>query len=300
MLDLSYWSECKICGMRLDEMPVSGRPSYRIDKFRKHILECHGLSAETYFEKYFSIVIPLCACGCGGKVPFKTRNKRSFEFCDVIKGHTDVSSNKWKEGMLRLSDKRKGRGNPMYGKEAWNAGLTKNDHPSLMSISEKLSDREVSDMTKVKQSESAKKRLVHGHTGCKHTPETIEFLRQNTLRMIHEGRFSQTRTKPHLAMCDILDGMGVEYEEEYEYGMFSWDFCLIDSGIFIEVDGDYFHSNPKFYPDGPQTATQKMNKYRDWKKTEFIQQEGIVVLHFWECDVLNNSCDVIEGIKVFL
>ena len=47
-----------------------------------------------------------------------------------------------------------------------------------------------------------------------------------------------------------------------------FDFGCKEQRILIEVDGDYYHSNPIFYTK-PKTKTQKINHYRDKKKNEF-------------------------------
>jgi very-short-patch-repair endonuclease len=195
---------------------------------------------------------------------------------------------------------RRGSGNPMYGKEPWNRGLTKDISDSLQQTSKKLKGRKLSDEFKKKLSESAKRRTVHGHTGHKHSKETIEFLRQNTIRLIKEGKFKQTKSRPHIAFAEILKQLNISYEEEKQLEYWSFDFYLPDYNIYIEVDGDYFHSNPKIYPNGPKTKTQKINYARDISKNKYCQTNHIQLLRFWESDILSAKEDVICKLKELL
>lgn len=52
--------------------------------------------------------------------------------------------------LAKLSESRKGEGNPMYGKAAWNKGLTKEMDPRLVEVGRKNSLRPVSEETKEK------------------------------------------------------------------------------------------------------------------------------------------------------
>jgi G:T-mismatch repair DNA endonuclease (very short patch repair protein) len=220
-----------------------------------------------------------------------------MRFSQCIRGHTDTDSVSWKAGMVRLSESRKGVGNPRFGMRPWNYDLTKETSASLMSVSKKHMGKIVSEDTRQKQSDRAKLRLIHGHTGKKHSAETIAFLRHNTLEMIRSGVFSQFVSKPHVAFALLLDEMGVEYVEERRVGFFSFDFYLTDYDVYVEVDGDYFHSNPSVYPEGPVTKTQKINYYRDMKKNEFCKERGIRLMRFWECQIMkdrNTVKDILE------
>ncbi len=193
--------------------------------------------------------------------------------------------------MLKCSEKakveRKGSGNPMYGKDSWNKGLTKENSEILFLISKNRLGTTFSEETKKKQSDSAKKREIHGHTGKKHTEETKQVLRDKTLANIKKGIFKHTKTKPHICLASILEELDIKYEEEKILDKWCFDFYLIDYDIYLEADGDYFHSNPKRYPNGPESKTQKRNNYRDNIKNSFCKEKKITCKRFWESDILN-------------
>jgi len=60
--------------------------------------------------------------------------------------------------------------------------------------------------------------------------------------------------------------LNVVFENEKKIDCYSFDIFLKDLNVFIEIDGDYWHTNPKFYKNGPETKSQKINFYRDNKK----------------------------------
>jgi very-short-patch-repair endonuclease len=273
-----------------------GVPRYIRQKFDAH-LNGHSISFEKYLEDYCGVIAPLCPCGCGLRVGVNKSKGSSARFCTAIRGHVDTSSENWKKGMERLSAMRKGEGNPRFGQKPWNDGKTKETSESMMVVSQKMTGRNVSDETKSRQSSSAKSRTVHGHTGFKHSYETIALLRKSTIDMIRRGAFTHLISKPHIAMSLLLDEIGVAYSEEKSIEFFSFDFYLNDYDVYIEVDGDYFHSNPIKYPNGPQTKTQKINYYRDIKKNKFCAERGIKLLRFWETNILGHRDDVRSHIQ---
>jgi len=283
------WNNCKICNKNLEDLAkvYGGSNVYYKQVFSRHLNIEHKISTEEYFENYCNISIPICCNICNKKMKL---NKRGSQF-------------KWKkscgrtEGLLKWSKdakiSRKGSGNPMYNKRPWNKGLTKETSNSILCVSSKLKNRIISDTTKNKQSKSAKKRKVHGHTGRKHSKEAIQKMRENTLRMISEGKYKQTDTEPNRIFEKLLKDSGIEYEKEKIRDYYSFDFYLPKMNLYVEIDGDYFHSNPKFYPNGPKTKTQKINYYRDKKKNQYCVDNKINIIRFWENDIINN----IEMIK---
>ena len=184
----------------------------------------------------------------------------------------------------------------MYNKKPWNKNKTKQDSESLMSVSKKMSGRNISETTKKKQSESAKARIKHGHTGYRHSNESKNKMREATLKRIHNGDIKHTKTKPHIELAKIFSDLDIPFQEEYIIKYWSFDFFLNDFNILIEVDGDYYHSNPIFYTK-PKTKTQKINHYRDKKKNEFCESNGYNLIRIWENDIINNKENLICKLK---
>ena len=280
MIHESDWHTCKICQMNIKELAkkYGGNGVYYSSVFTKHLEIDHQLT----LEEYFADIIPICCDEC--KKPMKINKKlKLYRACGRSPGQK-----KWSE---EAEATRCGENNPMFGKKPWNLGLDVT-HPTIKIISEKMSNREIGIDTKNKMSISAKARTIHGHTGCKHSEETKAILRTKTIQNIKDGKFKQTKTKPHIAMQSILDDLKIVYNEEYRIDCWLFDFYLVDLNILIEVDGDYFHSNPKIYPNGPMTKTQKINHYRDLKKNSFVKQNDLTLYRYWESDILNNGDNI--------
>jgi len=280
-IDKTLWQPCCICGFDVSKETI-GANNYRSCRFKRHVEEDHKITLEEYFSRFQDP--PICSCGVCGKRTKVAKRGANFYWREMACGRNDGIKG-WSE---RAKIERLGENNPMFGKEAWNKGLSKENHASIMTVSEKMTGREVSDSTRTKQSESAKSRIFHGHTGRRHSQKTKDSARERTLQMIRDGKFKQTRSQPHVAMCDILDDLKIDYEEEKVVGYWSFDFFLIKSNTYLEVDGDYFHSNPRFYTE-PKTKTQKINWYRDLKKNKFCAKMGMSLVRFWEHDILHNK-----------
>lgn len=286
------WSSCKVCGKTIKEIKkqAGGSGVYNCDAFVSHI-HSHGITMEDYFHRYEGIEMPPCPCGiCGKRVPVVTnRNKIRGLYIGKFACGRNPGLLKWS---VEAKEGRKGKNNPMYGKDSWNKGQTKDTNEVVKRLANSLVGKKATEETRRKQSESAKKRKIHGHTGYKHSEAAREKLSRANIDKIRRGVFKQTRSKPHLAMADLLTRMGLRFEEERGIWFYSFDFYLVDYDVYIEVDGDYFHSNPDRYPDGPQTKTQKANAARDKRKDSFCQSNAISLMRFWESHILRNPDEV--------
>lgn len=295
-IDKMDWHTCKICNSQIKDLSkdFGGSGIFYTEVFVKHLQEHHDITPEEYFQKIYNR--PRCSCGiCKQYVNLRWKGKSNFSWRQYKCGRNN-GVKKWSE---EAKQSRLGKNNPMYHKTPWNKNKTKEDSESLMNISNKMTGRNVSEQTRNKQSESAKKRQLHGHTGFKHSEESKAKMRQSTLSMIKKGKIKHTKTKPHLALAEILTELGIAFQEEYVIKHWSFDFYLSDFHVLIEVDGDYYHSNPKFYSQ-PTTNTQKINYYRDQKKNEFCQSNHHALIRIWEDDIINNTEDVRCKLKKLL
>lgn len=206
----------------------------------------------------------------------------------------------FREYIERIKLERKGCGNPMYGAIPWNKNLTKETDERVNQVSEKLFGRFHTEESKKKQSESAKKRKIHGHTGFKHTEESKQIMREKTLKRFKDGKFPKTKTIPHLIVKEIIERFFFDdFEEEYLYGGFSFDFKI--NNYLIEVQGDYFHCNPNTKHSIPKSSIQIKNFERDKRKRKFVlKKKEFVLIEIWEYDIINNFENVkkwIENLK---
>jgi very-short-patch-repair endonuclease len=291
VIDKNLWHTCKICNEKISVLAkeYGGCGIYYTEVFMKHIINDHGITLEEYFSSYTNR--PNCSCG----------------ICDSPVGVGGIKTPKfyWKvykcgrnPGMLEWSEKAKtsrlGKNNPMYGVKAWNKGLNKYNNEVMNKISKDRIGVKPSEETKLKQSVSAKKRKIHGHTGKKHSQKTKNKLREMTIARMSSGQIKHTKTKPHIEMCNILNELHIKYIEEYNVHYWLFDLYLPEYEIYLEVDGDYYHSNPRRYKDGPKTKVQIKNHKRDIIKNEYCLNNNMCLIRFWEYDILNKKSKVIE------
>lgn len=122
---------------------------------------------------------------------------------------------------------------------------------------------------------------------------------------------------------DFLDKLGLKYVYQYEVKDIKrfFDFAVTavedynykyvikegvnsidqDAQLFIpnfliEVDGDWFHSNPLLVKENELNPMQKHNKFVDKLKDEWCGMHCIPLLRIWENDIRNNPKKVIDMI----
>ena len=290
--------KCEICQLNIKDLAkkYGGCGIYYPKVLKIHLQKDHNIDFHDYFIQYCNFEEKECPCNiCNKKLKIIAKGSKILYSKYACGRNPGVL--KWSE---EAKEKRKGLNNPMFNKQPWNLGLTAKTNKSLAESARKNTNKIVSKETKEKQSISAKKRKIHGHTGKKHSNETKEKLRKNTLRLIALGAFKQTKSQCHLKFKELLIKNNILFEEEKIVSYWSFDFYLYEHNVYIEIDGDYWHSNPRRYKNGPQSKTQKINYARDISKNNFCKKNNLTLIRFWEYDVLNNEKEIICKLKKLL
>ena len=100
---------------------------------------------------------------------------------------------------------------------------------------------------------------------------------------------------------DFLDKLGVEYIYQFEakeIGRF-YDFRIKD-GPIIEINGTYWHSDPRVYEGRELNRTQLRNKSVDEHKKKWALLNGIPIYYVWEKDIRENPSKVMEFLREIL
>lgn len=289
---------CQICGEKVRNMPRYRKGMTVFDVLKHHLMTCHNKTIEDYMEEFFQVEKHVCKCGCGQFTKLAYKNCQMF-YNDYLPHHIFQDSDFISANSEKMKIERKGANNPQYGKHSWNFGKKAENDASMKKISNFMKNRTVSRKTREKLKLALIKRRENGfkgNEGNKHSEETKKLLKQLTLLQLSSGKMKQTNTVPHQKVCLFLKENNIYYVEEKVSGFFSFDIFLVDFNIYIEVDGDYWHANPKFYSNVPLTKTQKINIYRDERKNEFVKENKLVLLRFWEDDIINNFDVVKENI----
>lgn len=70
--------------------------------------------------------------------------------------------------------------------------------------------------------------------------------------------------------------------------------------LLIEVDGGYYHSDPRIVNEHKLSPMQKHNKFVDKLKDTWAGMHCIPLLRLWEFDIKNNPKFVIDEIKKYV
>jgi very-short-patch-repair endonuclease len=98
-------------------------------------------------------------------------------------------------------------------------------------------------------------------------------------------------------VADALTILNVEYEPQHRIGRFTVDFFVPALSLAIEVQGDYWHANPKLYDDASLNKTQLRGRKRDERKRAyFASHPEYRYIELWESDIRANPVDCVTSI----
>ena len=121
------------------------------------------------------------------------------------------------------------------------------------------------------------------------SPEARQSASENQIKAMAEGRISCVSGLED-DVAKALDKLGVSYDRQVgirnpNNGQFyaCVDFRLADDKV-LEVNGTYWHADPRVYPDGPEFASQKQTVIKYREKVARLRLFGITVIELWELD----------------
>lgn len=106
---------------------------------------------------------------------------------------------------------------------------------------------------------------------------------------------------------DFLDKLGVKYIYQFEakeIGRF-YDFAVVlgdgtltqGNILLLEIDGSYFHSDPRVVDENKLSPMQKRNKRIDEYKDKWALSHGIPIMRIWEKDIRETPDKVMKDLK---
>jgi len=123
----------------------------------------------------------------------------------------------------------------------------------------------------------------HSQFGLKKTTEQKRKMRIATVKSYENGTFKR-RTKPQIKVDEMLDDLNMVFKNEYNCKYYAIDNYLSEYNLMIEVNGDYFHSNPLKFTE--LNTMQIKGIIRDKRKRTYIKRyKEIDVLYLWESDI---------------
>ncbi len=128
---------------------------------------------------------------------------------------------------------------------------------------------------------------------------TVSKVRKPTRKTVRvHPKFGTSKLEEDFAR-DFLDKLKVRYVYQFEakdIGRF-YDFYLPDVNLIIEIDGSYFHSDPRLVKEENMNPMQKRNKRVDEYKDRWALIHGIPLIRFWEKDIRENPKMVMDELK---
>lgn len=112
------------------------------------------------------------------------------------------------------------------------------------------------------------------------------------------------RTKEDITVSKVekqfgcfLTKFGIELDSQFRIAYKFYDFKVKDKNILLELDGDFYHYNPKTQGGKPANSMQRKNMKNDKIKNALAVVNGYKLLRFWEDDFKNNKHMIIEKLK---
>lgn len=263
-------------------------------------LNRHGINVEQYIlDKKHNGINPTCKCGCGEQTKYGPELK---DFRDYVPGHqsrvnnnytTEKSQNNSKATRAKMKDEgtlkgiaskelRKGRSDRMKGEK--NVMFNKKHKDSTK---EKISSKKkmyFANNPIAKKANGDRSKLYWS----KEESKIKQSQRQTEYLLLH-NLFKPSKLEEKFA--EILDTLNIEYEQQYRLkenktnGVF--DFKIKNRNILIEVDGDFWHCNPKVFPTLIHPV-QERNIKNDLRKNKLAIDLSYKLIRIWEYDINNN------------
>lgn len=267
---------CKICNFQTE---------HRVE-FTRHLLQKHKLNRPNYLiQTEYSGIPPTCSCGCGTPMKY---NVVLYNFPTYIKKHLKIilkdktfeeiwGDPKSEKRVKAISDARKQRfasGEYDYIKEA---------------IQEARKDPELGGKISRGTKGKAKPKPEGFGIGRIQSEKTREKMSNSAIQRILKDPENYHTSELEERFKLILDILDIEYKHFFFASSIKkiFDFYLPDYNLLIEVDGDFYHCNPKIYSN-PVCKTQEINIKNDLVKNQWAQDNGYKLLRFWEDDINNN------------
>lgn len=289
IIPINIFNTCLIDGTSkidiINLFPSRKHGAYYLDKFINFLKIHHQINIKQYIENFFYEKWPTCPI-TNEPVGYKTTGQ-GLILSKFKKGNINKEScPAFKKACEKLSKDRKGHKNPMYGKKAWNSGLTKENDKRIASIAKKRLGVKISQDSKIKMMEARKKHPLKARHITKHSDEAKEKMRKATINRWLNGDFSFKKTNIEKKVENWLWENNFNFQYQVSINGFVADFACTEKKIVIECQGDFFHCNPKIEKyANPIYPVQKRNTYRDSIKRKVYLKNGWKLIELWESDI---------------
>lgn len=201
---------------------------------------------------------------------------------------------------LRLSSERSGiwgvgEKNAMYGKNVWDTYSDEKAKIVSAKISASNSGKNNHFYGKVWTEQDRRIKAESSRRWLIDHPEHLAKMVRNSLSKQRSGFKSSIERSVE---CELKKRHISFVYSKILHRRYQYDFII--NGLFLlEVNGDYWHANPKYYGDKkiPLTKTQKYKLAQDKIKKQYAEEYGYRLFYIWESDIKNGDFSVIDKLE---
>ncbi len=142
----------------------------------------------------------------------------------------------------------------------------------------------------------------------RHSEATKERLSQATIRHMSQASEGIQVSKLEDKVAQELTDRGIIYVRQYAIrnpanGQYVAVVDFLLNGRFaLEVNGTFWHADPRFFPDGPVYAAQRRTVTRYTAKVAALQALHVPLIEVWEADLeqgfVNAIGDALRGVAI--
>jgi len=249
---------CKICGKDLKRACT-------------HFVWKHNLSFIEYIIKFEKInILQLYKDGFSAKqIAEKITNETDFstQKSEILKyfNSQGIKRRNTSEAIKEWSRLRSG---------PWNKGLTKWDHPSILAYAESRRG-ENNPFFKIKD----KNKWLKNVRNAFQNKNKIDYV-SSSLEMI---------------IGKVLIKLGIQFITQFNIENYFYDFLLPQEKIIIEVNGTYWHSDPRVYSENyyneRSEKTAREIWFNDEKKKHVAVNNGYGMIYIWEQEIKSKTIE---------
>jgi len=203
------------------------------------------------------------------------------------KKHTEETRKKISENP-RVSHK--GKDNPFFGK--------KHTKESIDKIKRK--NKEFLEDLSIEEKEKIRKKQRAGHKRFKeNNSEYYRKIKQKAARISLKSQSRYRKNNIEEMFHSLMRENNIDVVYSLIMGSYQFDFGNKESKTLFEINGDYWHGNPRHYGPGLKelNETQKRKIDRDKEKLDWAESRGFKVITIWEYDLYNHPDEILKRIK---
>ena len=133
----------------------------------------------------------------------------------------------------------------------------------------------------------------------KHLPRVSKVYKSKSIPKRPRHKLPGTSKLEEKFAQNFLTPLGVKFYYQFkveEIGRW-YDFYLPDHNLIIEIDGSYYHADPRVVSEDKLTPMHKRNMRVDEYKNKWALAHGIPILRIWEKDINEHPTQVLETLK---